>query len=101
MRLYSFTKPYVFQHCSARFLERALHVLDPPTVIAVGRHAAEYFFQFEKLEEVVGQTCERDGRLFFVSYHTSDTNKPGLEQMKSKNDLTRLRGRLSQSKLAS
>lgn len=46
-------KEYAFQHCSEKFLRRIIETLEPRLIIALGKPAAQYFFQFNKLNEIL------------------------------------------------
>jgi len=48
-------KGYAFQHCSSKYILRAIKLVKPKLIIILGKAAAEYFYQFEKLEEVAGE----------------------------------------------
>ncbi|MEM3586666.1 MAG: uracil-DNA glycosylase family protein [Candidatus Jordarchaeaceae archaeon] len=41
------------QYCSEKFLRRIIETLEPRLIIALGRPAAQYFFQFNKLNEIL------------------------------------------------
>jgi len=74
---------FAFQHCSSRFLGRALEIVRPNLILALGEDAAGYFFQFDKLENVMGRVMtypERDGDVqrkyhCIVLYHPSSAAK--------------------------
>ena len=48
-------KNHVFQHCSCKFIPLTIDTVRPRLIIALGRIAAEWFFQFEKLQDIVGK----------------------------------------------
>ncbi len=49
-----FGKDYVCQHCSCKFIHRVISTIRPRLIITLGRLAAEWFLQFDKLHDVVG-----------------------------------------------
>ena len=67
----SIGKPFAFQHCSSRFLGRAVELVKPRLIFILGGSAAEYFFQFDKVEDVVGKIMTFRGYDCIVFYHPS------------------------------
>ena len=57
----SIGKRFAFQHCSAKFLDRAIDLVDPRIVLILGRFAAEYFFKFRDTKEVMGEVRTYEG----------------------------------------
>lgn len=51
-------KQFVFQHCSEKFLRRVIESLKPKLIITLGKPAAQYFFQFNKLKNLFKQEIE-------------------------------------------
>ena len=64
-------KRFAFQHCSGKFLDRAMDIVKPKLIIILGRVAAEYFFQFGKIKEVMGEVKTYRGYECVVLYHPS------------------------------
>lgn len=75
-------KEYAFQHCSEKFLRRIIETLEPNLIITLGVLAAQYFFQFDTLSEILEEkdTCIRECTVWRRSYkcmplpHPSPTN---------------------------
>jgi len=75
-------KEYAFQHCSSKYIPRAISLVRPKVIIILGRSAAQYFTQFEKLEDAMEKTI-KEGVEYkvgdkeypcFVLYHPSPAN---------------------------
>jgi len=68
-------KRYALQHCSAKFLGRAIDIVDPRVILVLGRLAAEYFFRFKVTREVMGEIRKYRGSQLphdcIVLYHPS------------------------------
>jgi hypothetical protein len=64
-------KSFVFQHCSSRFLGRAVELVKPQLILILGGSAAEYFFQFDKVGDVMGQIMAFREHDCIVLYHPS------------------------------
>jgi len=67
----SIGKRFAFQHCSSKFLDRAIDIVKPKLIFTLGRAAAEYFFQFGKIKEVMGEMRTYRGYECIVLYHPS------------------------------
>jgi len=65
-------KSFAFQHCSSKFLDRAIDLIKPKLILVLGRVAAEYFFQFtERVKSMMGQIISYRGYDCIVLYHPS------------------------------
>ena len=64
-------KHFAFQHCSSRFLDRALHLVKPKLILTLGKIAAQYFLRFDRLEDVMGRIRTYEGYDFVALYHPS------------------------------
>jgi uracil-DNA glycosylase len=60
------------KHCSDKFLNRAMELVKPRLILILGRCAAEYFFHFRKLSDIMGQVRKYQERHdCIVLYHPS------------------------------
>lgn len=64
-------KRFAFQHCSSKYIDRAIDLIKPKLILILGRVAAEYFFPFGKTKEVMGKTKNYRGYECIVLYHPS------------------------------
>jgi uracil-DNA glycosylase family 4 len=46
---------YMFQHCSSRYLHKTIELVKPTLIITLGKKAAEFFYQFNTLEQIIGK----------------------------------------------
>jgi uracil-DNA glycosylase len=81
-----------FEHCSKKYIKRAILAVDPKLIIALGQSASKWFFQFHHLYEIVGNkektTYSVDGKEYpcFALLHTSRENRKYLKDHKDKQD---------------
>jgi len=77
-----------FKRCSGKYLQRAIRVVDPDVIIALGKSASKWFFQFHHLYEIVGNkeriTYSLDGKKYpcFALLHPSSLNRRHLKEYK-------------------
>jgi uracil-DNA glycosylase len=70
-------KRFAFQHCSGKFLDRAIDLVQPRLILILGGVAAEFFCRrsFKKLSELMGQAqkyvLNEKSYNCVVLYHTS------------------------------
>lgn len=48
-------KQYMLNHCSCKFIRRAIRTVKPEVIVALGKTAASWFLQFNKLSDVIGE----------------------------------------------
>ena len=74
----SYGKGHVFLHCSRKHIPHAIRTVKPELIITLGRTAAEWFYQFNNLWEVVGkQISYKDGDFecpVIAFFHPSKAN---------------------------
>jgi uracil-DNA glycosylase len=89
-------KRSAFQHCSSKFLGRAIDVVMPKLVLILGRSAAEYFFHFRKLADVMGQVRKYKERYdCIVLYHPSPAGGNWHKQREHEESLQLARQRIN------
>lgn len=45
---------FALQNCSEEYMKRAIETVDPKIIVLLGKVAAQYFFQFDKMEDIIG-----------------------------------------------
>jgi len=81
---------YAFQHCSRKFIQRAIQVVKPKAIITLGRSGADWFLQFKSLADVVGRKFDYhvDDETYSVVpfFHPSNANRAALKEYQSNQD---------------
>jgi uracil-DNA glycosylase len=80
-------KRFAFRNCSSRFLDRAVDLVNPGLILILGRVAAEHFFDFRKLSDMMGQVHKyQESYDCIVLYHPSPANKFRYQHCKRHQD---------------
>ena len=84
-------KEFAFCHRSSKYLTRAIELIKPKLLIVLGTVDAQYFFQFENLEEVMGEVKKHHEYRCVVLYHPSPANIGRFENRAHREALQLLR----------
>ena len=81
-----------FEHCSQKYINRAIRTVDPDLIITLGQSAGKWFFRFRHLDEIVGNeernTYSIDGKKYpcFALFHPSSANRGSLAEHKDRQE---------------
>jgi len=95
----SIGKEFAFQHCSFKYIPRAIDVIKPKVIITLGRIAAQYFFQFQKMEDIMKESMKykKGDNCYscFVLYHPSRRNKRNWDKRINRNMINKLKNAIN------
>ena len=74
----------VYNHCSRKYIQRAISVVEPRMIVALGKDAGKWFFPGKSMTELVGKEkytrykdLDNKEHDIFVLFHSSNVAESG------------------------